>query len=33
VIDRRYALDEIAAAHDYLAENTSFGKVLIDVTS
>ena len=31
VIDRRYGLDRIAEAHDYLAENTSVGKVLIDV--
>ncbi|HOT81363.1 MAG TPA: NAD(P)H-quinone oxidoreductase [Microthrixaceae bacterium] len=31
VIDRRYPLADIAAAHDYLAENTSVGKVLIDV--
>lgn len=31
VIDRRYPLAEIAAAHDYLAQNTSVGKVLIDV--
>lgn len=31
VIDRRYPLADIAAAHEYLAENTSVGKVLIDV--
>ena len=31
VIDRRYPLAGIAAAHEYLAENTSVGKVLIDV--
>ena len=31
VIDRRYPLADIAAAHQYLAENTSVGKVLIDV--
>lgn len=33
VIDRRYPLDEIAAAHEYLAADTSVGKVLIDVAS
>ena len=31
VIDRRFPLAEIAAAHAYLAQNTSVGKVLIDV--
>jgi putative PIG3 family NAD(P)H quinone oxidoreductase len=31
VIDRRFPLAEMPAAHSYLAENTSVGKVLIDV--
>jgi len=31
VVDRRFPLADIAAAHDYLAENTSVGKVVIDV--
>lgn len=31
VIDRRFPLADIAPAHDYLAANTSVGKVLIDV--
>ena len=31
MIDRRFPLAEIAAAHAYLAQNTSVGKVLIDV--
>ena len=33
VIDRRYPLDAIAAAQEYLAGNESFGKVLIDVAA
>lgn len=31
VIDRRFPLEQIAAAHEYLATNASVGKVLIDV--
>lgn len=31
VIDRRFPLDEIALAHEYLASNASVGKVLIDI--
>lgn len=31
VIDSRYAFDDIADAHSYLEENTSVGKVLIDI--
>ena len=31
VIDRRYPLEEIAAAHHYLGSDASFGKVLIDL--
>ena len=31
VIDRRYPLDDIAAAHEYMATNASIGKILLDV--
>jgi putative PIG3 family NAD(P)H quinone oxidoreductase len=31
VIDRRYPFAEIAAAHEYLASNDSFGKVVVDI--
>ena len=31
VIDRRFAFDDIAVAHEYLATDASVGKVLIDV--
>ena len=31
VIDRRYPLDQVGEAQDYLAANDSFGKVLIDL--
>lgn len=31
VIDRRYPLDQVGAAQDYLAANDSFGKILIDL--
>jgi NADPH:quinone reductase len=31
VIDRRFGLDDIGTAHEYLASNASVGKVLIDV--
>jgi NADPH2:quinone reductase len=31
VIDRRYPLDKIAEAHEHLASNESFGKVVIDI--
>lgn len=31
VIDRRYPLDQIGDAHSYLEENTSVGKVVIDI--
>lgn len=31
VIDRRFAFDDIAVAHEYLATDVSVGKVLIDV--
>jgi putative PIG3 family NAD(P)H quinone oxidoreductase len=31
VIDRRFPLDRIAEAHEYLASNASFGKVVIDI--
>lgn len=33
VIDRRFALSDVAAAHEYLASNASVGKVLLDVRS
>jgi len=31
VIDRRYPLDRIAEAHEYMASNESFGKIVIDI--
>jgi len=31
VIDRRFTLDQIAQAHEYLESNASIGKVLIDI--
>jgi NADPH:quinone reductase-like Zn-dependent oxidoreductase len=31
VIDRRFALADIAAAHDHLESNANVGKVVIDV--
>ena len=31
VIDRRYPLEDIAAAHRYMETNTSIGKIIIDV--
>ena len=31
VIDRRYPLERIAEAHDYMASNESFGKIVIDI--
>jgi NADPH2:quinone reductase len=31
VIDRRFALDDIAAAHTHMASNANVGKILIDV--
>ena len=31
VVDRRYALDQIAEAHTYMQSNASFGKIIIDV--
>ena len=31
VIDRRYPIDEIAAAHTHLEANANVGKVLIDL--
>lgn len=33
VIDSRYRLDDIAAAHTYMETNANVGKILIDVTS
>ena len=33
VIDSRYRLDDIAAAHAYMETNANVGKILIDVTS
>jgi len=32
VIDSRFALDDIAAAHDYMAANANIGKILLDVS-
>ncbi len=31
VIDSRFALDDIAAAHDYMATNANVGKIMLDV--
>ena len=31
VIDRRYQLDDIAAAHEYMASNGNTGKIMIDI--
>ncbi len=31
VIDRRYQLDDIAAAHEYMASNGNTGKIVIDI--
>jgi NADPH:quinone reductase-like Zn-dependent oxidoreductase len=31
VVDRRYPLDQIAAAHTYMASNANVGKIVIDV--
>ncbi len=31
VIDRRYPLDQIAAAHTYMASNANVGKILVDL--
>ena len=33
VVDRRYALGEIAEAHTYMQSNASFGKIIIDVAA
>ncbi|MGI9601048.1 MAG: NAD(P)H-quinone oxidoreductase [Acidimicrobiales bacterium] len=33
VIDRRFALDDIASAHELMATNTNVGKIVIDVGS
>jgi NADPH2:quinone reductase len=33
VIDSRFALDEIAAAHAYMESNANVGKILVDVGS
>jgi len=33
VVDRRYALDDIAEAHTYMETNTSVGKIALDVTA
>jgi NADPH:quinone reductase-like Zn-dependent oxidoreductase len=33
VIDSRYALDDIAAAHAHMAANANVGKILIDVAA
>ena len=30
VIDRTFRLDEVAAAHEYVASNANVGKVLLD---
>jgi len=32
VIDRRYQLDDIAAAHEYMASNGNTGKIVIDIS-
>jgi NADPH:quinone reductase-like Zn-dependent oxidoreductase len=32
VIDRRYPLDRVAEAHEYVASNANIGKVLLEVT-
>ena len=32
VIDSRYALGDIAAAHDRMESNANIGKILVDVT-
>ncbi len=31
VIDRRYGIDEVADAHNYMQSNANFGKILLDV--
>jgi len=31
VIDRRYQLDDIAVAHEYMASNGNTGKIVIDI--
>ena len=31
VIDRRFPLSEIAAAHEYMASNANTGKILLDM--
>ena len=31
IIDSRYALDDIAEAHTYMATNANVGKILLDV--
>jgi NADPH:quinone reductase-like Zn-dependent oxidoreductase len=31
VIDRRYPLDEVAAAHVYMESNANVGKIALDV--
>jgi NADPH2:quinone reductase len=33
VIDSRFAMDDIAAAHDYMATNANVGKIMLDVTA
>jgi NADPH:quinone reductase-like Zn-dependent oxidoreductase len=33
VIDSRYGLEDVAAAHSYMETNANVGKILIDVTS
>jgi hypothetical protein len=33
VIDRRFALDDIAEAHRHMEANANVGKILVDVTS
>ncbi len=33
VIDSRFAFDDIARAHEYMASNANTGKILIDITS
>jgi NADPH:quinone reductase-like Zn-dependent oxidoreductase len=31
VVDRAFALEDVAAAHDYLASNANFGKVVLEL--
>ncbi|WP_419943976.1 zinc-binding dehydrogenase [Candidatus Poriferisodalis sp.] len=31
IIDSRFALDDIAEAHSYMATNANIGKILLDI--